>query len=270
VDNFIQTLQNIATNFGLKIIAAIAIFILGRWAAKLVTSAVKRLLLKRNVDPTLSSFLTNLVFILLLVFVILASLNQLGIETTSLVAILGAVGLAVAFALQGSLSNFASGVLMIIFRPFKVGDYIEGGGTAGIVEEIHIFTTKLRSPDNKEIIVPNSKITGDNIINYSAKETRRIDMVVGVGYNDDLKKVKNVLTEIISGDERILKDPAPTIAVSELGDSSVNFVVRPWVKTADYWDVKFHLTETIKMKFDAEGISIPFPQRDVHLFQNEN
>jgi small conductance mechanosensitive channel len=199
--------------------------------------------------------------------VILAALAQLGIQTTSFIAVIGAAGLAVGLALQGSLANFAAGVLMVIFRPFQVGDFIEGAGVSGIVEEMQIFTTQLRTPDNKTIIIPNAKITGDNVTNYTRKDKRRVDLVIGVSYRDEIGKVKGVVADVLNGDERVLKDPAPTIAVLELGDSSVNFAVRPWVRTEDYWDVYFETTEKIKKRFDAEGISIPFPQRDVHLYQ---
>jgi small conductance mechanosensitive channel len=201
----------------------------------------------------------------LLAFVVVAALGQLGIQTTSFIAILGAAGLAIGLALQGSLANFAAGFLMIIFRPFKVGDFIEGAGVAGVVEEIQVFTTTLKTGDNKIIIVPNAKLSGDNIINYSAQETRRVDMTVGVSYSADLSKVREVLLDIISKEARILPEPAPLVAVAELADSSVNFVVRVWTKTGDYWGVKFDMTETIKNRFDAEGIGIPFPQRDIHI-----
>jgi len=196
---------------------------------------------------------------------VIAALGQLGIQTTSFIAILGAAGLAVGLALQGSLANFAAGFLMIIFRPFRVGDFIEGAGVAGVVESIQIFTTTLRTGDNKTIIIPNAKLSGDNIINYSAKETRRVDMTVGVAYDADLSKVKHVLNDIIAKESRIHADPAPQVAVAELADSSVNFVVRVWTNTADYWGVKFDITETIKNRFDEEGIGIPFPQRDIHI-----
>jgi len=262
-------LQEWLTFYGLKVVASIAIFIFGRWAAKLLRNAVKRVMVKGKADEMLISFVGSLTYVTLLAFVIIAALNQLGIQTTSFIAILGAAGLAIGLALQGSLSNFASGVLMVIFRPFKVGDYIEGGGVAGVVQEIQIFTSLLKTPDNKLIIVPNSGMMGGNIVNYSAMDTRRIDLVAGVGYGDDLDKVHKVLHGIIAADSRILKDPAPTIAVLELGESSVNFAVRPWVKTADYWDVFFHLNEQIKRRFDAEGISIPFPQRDVHVYEHK-
>jgi small conductance mechanosensitive channel len=200
-----------------------------------------------------------------MVFVIIAAINTLGVQTTSFIAVIGAAGLAIGFALQGSLANFASGVMLIIFRPFKAGDFVEAGGTSGAVEAIHIFNTVLKTPDNKKVIIPNSKVTGDNIVNYSAKDTRRVDLVFGIGYEDDIRKAKQTLEQIVASDERVLKDPAPTIAVSELGDSSVNFVVRPWVNTADYWSVYFDLTEKVKLTFDDQGISIPFPQTDVHL-----
>ena len=208
-------------------------------------------------------------YIALLVFVVLAALGQLGIQTTSFIAVIGAAGLAIGLALQGSLSNFAAGFLMIIFRPFKVGDYIEGAGVAGTVETIHIFTTQLLTPDNKTVIIPNASLTADNITNYSAKGTRRVDFVFGIGYGDDIDKAKKIMADILAKDERIFKDPVPKIALVELADSSVNFVVRPWVKVEDYWDVYFDTTENIKKSFDAEGISIPFPQHDVHVYQHK-
>jgi len=200
-------------------------------------------------------------------FIFIAALSQLGVQTTSFVAVIGAAGLAIGLALQGSLSNFAAGFLMLIFRPFKVGDYIEGAGTEGFVEETGIFTTLLKTPDNKVIIIPNAKLMSDTITNYSKKETRRVDMTFGVGYEDDLQKVRQALQNVIDQDERILKDPPPAILLAELADSSVNFFVRVWVKTPEYWNVFFDTTEKVKKQFDAEGISIPFPQRDVHLYQ---
>ena len=201
----------------------------------------------------------------LLAFVIIAALGQLGIQTTSFIAILGAAGLAVGLALQGSLANFAAGVLMIIFRPFKQGDFIEGAGVSGVIEEVHIFNTVMRTGDNKTIIIPNGSLMNGNIINYSTKPTRRLDLVIGIGYDDDIKKAKQVLEDLMASEERILKDPAPTIGLLELADSSVNFAVRPWVNSADYWGVHFNLLERIKLRFDDEGISIPYPQRDIHL-----
>ncbi len=251
--------------YGPKVISALAIFIIGRLACKIIRKAIKRILTKSKVDELLISFVGSITYMGLLVFVIIAALNQLGVHTTSFVAIIGAAGLAIGLALQGALSNFAAGVLMIIFRPFKSGDYIEGGGVSGVVGQIQIFTTELLTPDNKLVIVPNANMMSSNITNYSANSTRRVDLVVGVGYGDDLSKVKQVLQTIIDEESRVLKSPQATIAVSELGDNSVNLVVRPWVKTEDYWDIYFHLTETIKVRFDAENISIPYPQRDVHM-----
>lgn len=222
---------------------------------------------KRGADPMLASFVGSIVHILAVAFVVIAALGQLGIQTTSLVAIIGAAGLAVGLALQGSLANFASGVMIIAFRPFKVGDFVEAGGAVGVIEGIQIFSTQLKTGDNKTIIVPNAAITGGSITNYSTKDTRRVDLVFGIGYDDDIKKAKSLLEDIVNSDERVLKDPAPVIAVSELADSSVNFIVRPWVNSADYWGVYWDLTETVKLRFDAEGISIPFPQQDVHMHQ---
>jgi len=266
-NGILPKLQEFATFYGLKIIAAILIFIIGRWLAKMIKNLIVKVMKKAEVDATLTSFVGHLTYVALLTLVVIAALNQMGVQTTSFVAIIGAAGLAVGLALQGSLSNFAAGVLMILFRPFKVGDYIEAGGTAGTVEEIQIFSTILTTPDNKVIIVPNAKITGDNIVNYSAKDTRRMDLVFGVGYSDDLQKVKDILQNILQNDPRVLKVPEPMVGVLELADSSVNFAVRPWVKSSDYWPLFFDLKETIKKRFDAEGISIPFPQQDVHLYE---
>jgi small conductance mechanosensitive channel len=263
------SVQDIVAAWGLKVVAAIAIFIIGRWVAKAVRSGVRRVMTKAEVDPIIIGFVGSMTYIALLAFVVIAALGQLGIQTTSFIAILGAAGLAVGLALQGSLANFAAGFLMIIFRPFKVGDFIEGAGVAGVVEAIHIFTTTLKTGDNKLIIIPNAKLSGDNITNYSAQETRRVDMTVGVAYDADLSVVRDVLNDIIGKEERVLKDPAPLVAVAELADNSVNFVVRVWTKTGDYWGVKFDMTETIKNRFDAEGIGIPFPQRDIHIVSGQ-
>jgi small conductance mechanosensitive channel len=257
--------QDVVAAWGLKVIAALAILIIGRWVAMMVRRGVRRMMEQSGADPIIIGFVTSITYIALLAFVVIAALGQLGIQTTSFIAILGAAGLAVGLALQGSLANFAAGFLMIIFRPFRVGDFIEGAGVAGVVESIQIFTTTLRTGDNKTIIIPNAKLSGDNIINYSAKETRRVDMTVGVAYDADLSKVKHVLNDIIAKESRIHADPAPQVAVAELADSSVNFVVRVWTNTADYWGVKFDITETIKNRFDEEGIGIPFPQRDIHI-----
>ena len=269
VQQLITKGYELGTAFGVKILAALAVFIIGRWVVRYLRKMTRRVMEKRNVDPTLTKFITNLTYVALLTFVILAALGMLGIQTTSFIAVLGAAGLAIGLALQGSLSNFAAGVLMIIFRPFKVGDLIEGGGVTGVVEEIQIFTTQLATPDNKTIIVPNAQMTAGNIINYSTKGTRRADMVFGIGYEDDIDKARDIILDVLSRDERVLKDPAIKVAVSELADSSVNFVVRPWVNADDYWNVIFDANETIKKRFDDEGISIPYPQRDVHVYEHK-
>jgi len=269
MESLVPKLQEWVTFYGLKIVVALIILFVGRWAAKAARRLIRNVMEKANVDPTLTSFVSNLAYVAFFAFVIIAALGQLGIQTTSFIAVLGAAGLAVGLALQGSLANFASGLLMIIFRPFEAGHYIEGAGQSGTVEEIHIFTTQLKTPDNKTVIIPNGKLMGDSIVNYSAKDTRRVDLVVGVGYDDDLRHVREILQGILDEDDRIFKDPAPLIAVKELADSSVNFVVRVWVKTGDYWGVHFDTTEKVKTRFDAEGISIPFPQRDVNLYERK-
>ena len=262
--------QDIVATFGLRIVAAVVILVVGRWAARMLTDLTRRAMEKAKIDTMLSRFVGNLVYVALMTFIVLAAINQLGVQTTSFIAVIGAAGLAIGLALQGSLANLAAGVLIIFFRPYKVGDYIEGGGVAGTVEEVQIFTSVLKTPDNKTIIVPNGQIMGGTITNYSARPERRVDLVVGVGYDADLDKTRQVLTDILDNDERVLKEPAPLIGVVELADSSVNFVVRPWVKTADYWSVYFDLNERIKKRFDAEGITIPFPQRDVHIYEHKH
>jgi small conductance mechanosensitive channel len=258
----------LVTIYGIKVLAAIVIFIVGKWVAKAIRGLVQRMMRKAQMDETLLKFVGNLTYIALLAFIIIAALSQLGIQTTSFIAVLGAAGLAIGLALQGSLANFAAGFLMILFRPIRVGDYIEGAGVAGTVEEIQIFTTTLVTPDNKTVIIPNASLTGDNIVNWTMKGTRRVDMVMGIGYDDDIDKAKQIMADILAEDERILKDPAPQIAMTELADSSVNFVVRPWVNAPDYWGVFMSVTEKIKKAFDANGISIPYPQRDVHIYQH--
>ena len=247
-------------------VIALVIFIIGKWVARKVTNLIKKGMKKSNMDETLISFLGNGVYMILMVCVILVTLDYMGVKTTSFVAILGAAGLAVGLALQGSLANFAAGVLIIMFRPFKKGDAVDGGGVFGIVEEITILTTNMRTPDNKVIIIPNSQIMGGAITNFSAKPTRRVDMVFGCGYDDDILKAKKVLEEILEADDRVLEDPAYTVGVNELGDNSVNFVCRPWVNAEDYWNVFFDTHQAVKIKFDEAGLSIPYPQRDVHLF----
>ncbi|MBN2282821.1 MAG: mechanosensitive ion channel [Deltaproteobacteria bacterium] len=267
VNTIIPQLKEWAAFYGLNIIAAILIFVIGRWVAKVLRKLIRKLLEKSKVDASIIPFVTNLAYVLMLTVVVIAALSKLGIQTASLIAIIGAAGLAVALALQGSLANFAAGVLVLIFRPFKVGDYIEAAGIAGSVEKIEIFTTTLKTPDNRVIIIPNAKLSGDIIINYTAEKTRRLDLVFGVSYGDDLQKVKKVLLDILAAEPRVLKEPAPMVAIVELADSSVNFAVRPWIKSADYWDLFFALRETVKKRFDEEGITIPFPQQDVHMYE---
>lgn len=249
----------------LKIIAAAVIFFVGRYLVKLVAKFIKRIMVKTNTDETLVGFTMNIVSIFLTIFVIIAALSALGIETTSLAAIIAAAGLAIGLALQGSLSNFAAGVVLILFRPFKVGDYVIAGGIDGTVQEISIFTTLLVSPDGVLKILPNGQITSREIVNYSTQASRRVDLEIGVAYNSDIDEVRTIITDILEKHDKILKDPAPTVAVGSLGDNAVNFIVRPHVANADYWDVKFEVTESIKKALDAAGVGIPFPQRDVHI-----
>ena len=272
VDNgeqIVTLVQTYLAEYGLKVLAAIAILIIGRIVAGWIRRLVNRLMKKGGTDDTVVGFVSSLVYIGVMAFVVVAALGQVGIQTTSFIAILGAAGLAIGLALQGSLANFAAGFLMLIFRPFKAGDFIEGAGVAGVVEKIEMFTTTMRTGDNKTIIVPNSNLSGGNIINYSAKETRRVDLTVGASYDADIKHVRQVLQGIIAADERIMPDPAPMIAVGELADNSVNFVVRVWVKSGDYWGVFFDTTEAVKIRFDEEGIGIPYPQRDVHMYEHK-
>ena len=254
-------------NFGVNIVIAAIILVVGIWLAKRLKGWAAKIMEGRGMDIMLATFLSSIIHILLVVFVVIAALGQLGIQTTSLIAVVGAAGLAIGLALQSSLANFASGVMIIALRPFKVGDFVEAGGISGVVEGIQIFSTQMRTGDNKSIIVPNGSITSSTITNYSAKDTRRVDMVFGISYDDDIKTAKQVLQDLVKADDRILDDPAPVIAVSELADNSVNFIVRPWVNTADYWNVYWDMTEAVKQRFDAEGLHIPYPQRDVHLYQ---
>ena len=250
-------------------LAAIMILVIGRWAAKLVTRIIEKLTTRARVDETLVKFVSNMAYWAMLVMIIVAAIDQVGIDTTSFAALIAASGLAVGLALQGSLSNFVAGVMIILFKPIRVGDYAEAGGTAGVVEGIQIFHTMMRTGDNKQIIVPNSMITGDTITNFSAKNTRRIDLVIGCGYDDDLSAVKQFLEEVLQTEEEILEDPEPIVRVHELGDSSINFIVRPWVPSSEYWEVKWSLTEKIKLGFDERGFTFPFPSRDVHVHNAE-
>ncbi len=260
-----EQLKDIVTMYGLNVIAALAIFIVGKFVAGIIRKLICKIMQKRELDATLTGFVSSIVYAAVIAFVIIAALSKLGIQTASFVAILGAAGLAIGLALQGSLSNFASGVLIIIFKPFKDGDYVNAGGCEGFVEAVGIFTTSILTVDNKLIIVPNSKIMGDTITNYSAQETRRVDLVAGVSYNDDIDHVKELLLKILTDDSRILSDPAPFVGLLEMADSSLNFTVRAWVESGDYWNVFFDTNEKIKKTFDAENITIPYPQLDVHM-----
>lgn len=269
VDAILQKLSEVISSYGLDVLAAIVIFILGRIVANFITKTLRKTMTARKVEPSLVGFSCSMAHVALMAFVIIAALGKLGIQTTSFVAILGAAGLAIGLALQGSLSNFAAGVLILIFKPYRVGDYVVAGGGEGVIEEIGIFTTTLITLDNRTQILPNAIATGGVIENYTKQGTRRLDLVAGVSYGDDIKKVKAILKEILDNEPRILPEPEPTIGLMEMGDSSINFAFRPWVKVEDYWDLFFELQEKIKTRFDEEGVTIPFPQRDVHLFKAE-
>ena len=261
----INALIDMAIPIGINILVAIAIFIVGKWLARKITNIIVSLLNRvKGMDETLVRFLENIIYYILMMVVVLTALSKLGVETTSFFAILGAAGLAIGLALKDSLGNFASGVMLIMFKPFKLGDFVTVAGVSGTVKEISIFSTVIITGDNQKMIVPNGAITSGTIVNVNANPTRRVDLLVGIGYDDDIKKAKDVLTNILEGDDRIIQNKGLTVAVSELADSSVNFVVRAWVNTPDYWAVKFDLTEQVKLRFDKEGISIPYPQQDVH------
>lgn len=265
----LQSLQPLLIAYGSKIFAALLIFLIGKWFARKITNILVRLLESRKIEITLIGFLEGIVYYTLLTTVLIAAAGQLGIKTTSFLAILGAAGLAVGLALKDSLANFSSGVMLILFHPFKVGDWVTIGGETGKVVQIHVFNTILNTGDNQRKIIPNGAIANDTVTNITANPTRRVDLVVGIGYDDDIRKAKETLEEILAAESRILPDPAPLVAVSELASSSVNLVVRPWVTTDNYWPVYFALTEKIKITFDERGISFPFPQQDVHLFTSE-
>ena len=269
VDEILQKISEYLAEYGLKVVGALVILVVGRWVAKLLSKLAGKALAKARLDKTLVNFGKNLSYVLLLLFVVVAALATAGIQTTSFIAVLGAAGLAVGLALSGSLANFAAGVLLMIFKPMKVGDFVEIGGIKGTVREIQIFNTLIDTADNVRAIIPNAKVTGDNIKNYTANGTRRVDLVIGVSYDDDLNKAKEVIESVLAADERVLKEPAFTVAVSELADSSVNFVVRPWVKAGDYWGAYFDITQKVKESLDENGISIPYPQRDVHMINAE-
>lgn len=264
---WVQMLTDMAIAYAPSLLLALLTLIGGWLLTKLIVGVIRRAMRRGKLDDTLTGFVCSMAYMALMTLVIISTIGKLGVQTTSFVAVIGAAGLAVGFALQGSLGNFAAGVMLIIFRPFNVGDYIEAAGTTGVVEDLAVFATTLRTPDNKTITVPNGNITSGNITNYSRKPTRRVDMVFGISYEDDIPKAKEVLRKIIASDQRVLADPEPQIVVAELADSSVNIAVRPWVNSADYWGVFFDTTEKAKMEFDRERISIPYPQRDVHVHQ---
>ena len=270
VESAIASAKEFALAYWPNVLGALLILILGFMAAKIVRGTVGKVMRRAKVDETLISFMTNLVYMGALAFVFIMALGELGVDTTSFAAIIAAAGLAIGFALQGSLGNFAAGAMIIMLRPFKVGDYVEAGGTAGVVEDISVFATTLKTPDNKVVIIPNGSVTGGNIVNYSTKPTRRVDMTMGIGYDDDIKKAKELFEKICKDHPKVLADPAPQVAVSELADSSVNFVVRPWCNSADYWTVMFEVTEQMKLECDKAGISIPFPQRDLHIIKGDD
>jgi small conductance mechanosensitive channel len=265
MDEVLKAIYEYLSKYGLKVLGALVILLAGRWLASLVSRMFERVLIRAKVEETIARFIKHLTHIAVLVFVVIAALAAAGVETTHFAVVIGGAALAIGLALQGSLANFASGFLMIIFRPFKVGDFIEAAGTKGFVKEIGIFNTFINTPDNIRVIIPNAKLTADIIKNYTANGTRRIDLVIGVSYEDDIKKAKQVIEQVLAADDRILDDPLPTVAVLELADSSVNFVVRPWVNAADYWNVYFDTTAQVKLSLEENDITIPFPQHDVHM-----
>lgn len=267
MENIPVMIKGLVAAWGLKVVAAVFIFFIGKWLAGVLERMLRAAMTRAKQDEMLVNFIGSIAYYAMFAFVIVAVISQLGVETTSVLAVFGAAGLAVGLAMQNSLSNFAAGVMLIVFKPFKAGDYVEVAGTAGTVEVVMIVSTRLKTPDNKRIYVPNGPIYSGNIINYSANDTRRVDLVFGCSYEDDISRAKSVLQELLAGDDRVLTDPAATVTVSALADSSVNFNVRPWVKTEDYWDLYWDLTEKVKLRFDEEGISIPYPQRDVHLHE---
>ena len=270
IEKYQGLIDTYAIPWGIKIIAAIAIFIIGRFIAKLIVNVLKKVMVKAKLDETLTNFLGSIVQSILTVVIVIAALEQLGVDTTSVLAIFAAAGLAVGLAFKDSLSNFASGIMLILFKPFQLGDFIEAAGVSGTIESINIFNTVMKTGDNREITVPNSQIYGGIITNFSARDTRRIDLVIGIGYDDNIGTAKTLIQDILEQDSRILPEPESVIMVLELGESSIDIAVRPWVKSGDYWATRASLLQTIKEKFDAEGLSIPYPQRDLHLHQAVN
>ena len=267
LDAYQKLLETYAIPWGIKIVAAIAIFIIGRFIAKLLVSTVKKVMVRAKVEQTLSEFLGSILQAVLTVIIVIAALEQLGVDTTSVLAVFAAAGLAIGLAFKDSLSNFAAGIMVILFKPFKLGDFVETAGVSGVIEQIRIFNTVMRTGDNREITVPNGHIYSGVITNFSARETRRIDLVIGIGYDDNIGLAKTTIEEILANDTRVLKDPEPTIMVLELGASSIDIAVRPWVKSADYWATRADILQTIKETFDDKNISIPYPQRDIHMIQ---
>ena len=266
---FAWMLEDYAVPWGIKMATAALIFVVGKWVVKLIVKLVKTLLTRSKMEDMLIQFIGSIVNAFLLLFVIIAALNQLGVDTSSLVALIAAAGLAIGLALQGSMQNFAAGVMILVFKPFKAGDFIDAGGVMGVVETVNIFSSTLRTGDNKEMIVPNGSIYSGTITNFSARDTRRVDMVFGIGYEDDIRKAKQILEKLVAEDDRVLSEPVPIIAISELGDNSVNFIVRPWVNSADYWTVLWDMNEKVKLAFDEAGISIPYPQMDVYIHNQD-
>lgn len=264
-----HALANDALAWGGKLLVSLLILLIGWWIARRVAAASQRVLMRGGADPLLGNFLRNLVFVLLIAVVIVGALDRVGVPTASLLAALGAAGLAIGLALQGSLSNLAAGVLLMVFRPFRVGDYVQTAGVGGTVRTVSLMHTVLHSPDNCEIVVPNGKILGDAIVNYSALDKRRIDLVIGIGYGDDIGKAIAIVNGALADDNRVLTEPAPVVAVLELADSSVNLAIRPWCASPDYWSTRFDLQREIKQRFDRNGITIPFPQREVTMRRPE-
>ncbi len=266
LQSYVQKLIGLAVEYGPKLLLAILVLVIGLWVIRIVLKAANKTMERSNVEISLRKFLSSLFGIILKVLLLISVASMIGIATTSFVAILGAAGLAVGLALQGGLANFAGGVIILIFKPFKVGDFIDAQGYNGTVHEITIFTTILKTPDNKTVIIPNGALSNGSTVNFSTEPKRRVDMTFGIGYGDSIEKAKKVLARLVDSDDRILKDPAPQIVVGELGDSSVNFNVRVWCDASNYWGIYFDTQEKVKLTFDAEGISIPFPQRDIHMY----
>lgn len=269
LNQYSQIAFDLMIEYAPQLLLAILTLVIGLWVVNVISKGVNRLFEKRNLDPSLRPFLSGLISILLKVLLVVSVMGMVGIEMTSFIAILGAAGLAVGMALSGTLQNFAGGALILAFKPYKIGDYIEAQGHAGLVKQIQIFNTILTTPDNKTIIIPNGGLSNSSMVNYSTEKTRRVDFSFGIGYSDDIDKAKSILIELAKANDKVLKSPEVFVAVSELADSSVNFAVRVWVKGPDYWNVYFDLPEKVKKRFDAEQISIPFPQRDVHIYNEK-